>query len=198
MTSLNRVRATWSGFAGAPGVSTFYGLGVGTLPGFVRTFFNALTAYYPAGTTIQVENFGDVIDDVTGHLVGSWTGSAQTLVTSVGSGSYAAPSGASVKWVTDSVLDGHRVRGRTFLVPLISSAFQSDGSLAAAFKTTLETAATTLAATGVGEFVVWHRPVEAKAADGSRPAVVARDGGHALVTASSVRDVAAVLRSRRD
>ena len=43
MVDLNQVRVTWSGFAGQPGVSTFYGAGGGeTTDRFIEAVYQGL------------------------------------------------------------------------------------------------------------------------------------------------------------
>lgn len=199
MTVLTRHRVGWTGFPGGPGVSTFYGLGDGAaMTTFLHTFFLALASYIPNDVTIQVESSGDLIEDTTGELTGTWTADAADSINCLSSAVYAAPAGLGVTWTTDTVLDGHRLRGRTFIVPLEASAYQTDGTLDGTVRGAFIAAAETFVAGAVGDFVIWHRPRIAAAATPYHPAVTARAGGHGLVTASSVRDKAVVLRSRRD
>jgi len=198
MTSISRIRATWSGFAGGPGVSTFYSLGsMEAIPG-LRAFFDAIKGCLPTDVTIQVEESGDIVNDVNGELTGAFAFDPVLPVTGVAGGSHAAASGAEVAWLTTTILDGHRVKGRTFLVPLVGSAFGTDGAVGEDTRTTLGGAATVLVADLTGDLVVWHRPRKAKAATSTHAAITARDGGHGLVTGSSVPTKGVVLTSRRD
>ena len=198
MTALYRIRAAWTGFPGAPGVSTFYGLTSGTSLADLRAFFLSMAPSLPADVTIQVENTGDIIEDTTGALTGAWTDDPVLPVTGSAPPPYAAPVGVMLKWATDTIVDGHRLRGRTFLVPCAGGVFDDDGSINDADFTLFNGYATVLGAAVIGNIVVWHRPRVARAADGSRPAVTARAGSHGLITACSVPDEAVVLRSRRD
>ena len=187
VTALKRIRVSWTGFPGAPGVSTFYSLdSVGAPLTELHAFFSSLAGKIPADVNIQVENSGDIIEDTTGALTGTWTDASVLSVQGTGSSMYAAPAGILFKWMTDTVLGGHRIRGRTFLVPADVQCYQNDGSIASTPLGQLQGYAATLVAATAGAFVIWHRP---RAGVG---------GGHALVTGSTVPDKVVVLRSRRD
>ena len=75
MTAILRMRCEWggSGVTG-PGLTTFYFDQAGSgFPADVRTFFEAIKANIPSNTTITVPNGGDIIEDTTGVLSGSWS-----------------------------------------------------------------------------------------------------------------------------
>lgn len=198
MTTLQRVRVKWNGFIGAPGVSTFYATSAATLVPQLHTFFAAIAGYFPTVVSIQVENTGDELEDTTGALVGSWNTGAVAPVTGTGGGPYSAVSGALVQWFTDTVLSGRRLRGHTFMVPMYIGAYDASGQLVSAFRATGVAAAAALVTAAAGNMRIWQRPRLARAADGSRPAITARSGGQAAVTASGVRAIVTELRSRRD
>ena len=80
---------------------------------------------------------------------------------------------------------GRRIQGRTFLVPLVASAFDSTGTISTAALATLQTAANGLVAYDTIDPVVWKRPT---------PFTV---GSFATITEARIPDMAAVLRSRR-
>lgn len=183
--SMNRVRCLWQGWPGAPGYTNFY---VGTSivnQTEIRTFFNALITLLPSGLTITVPNTGDVVNEATGVVTGAWSGTANTVVTATGAGNYAGPAGACVNWHTSLLVNGRRPIGRTFLVPIISSAMQTDGSLATTTVSTILTAANLLITNLAGELKVWSRPTPTAA------------GQNVTVTSANVPDLAVVLRSRR-
>ena len=198
MTSISRMRIGLTGFAGAPGVMTFYCLTPGTSLSVLVAFANDIAGEMPPTVTLAVEGHGDVINDVNGELTGAWTASEPDTTVGRATGVYAAPAGASIAWLTETILDGRRVKGRTYVVPMSVGDYQSNGSLDDTQLGNLRTQAAALVTDGAGDFVVWHRPRAAKAADGSRHAITQRDGGHAIITGSSVADKVAVLRSRRD
>lgn len=198
MTSIARIRSVFTGFPGGPGVATMYSVNTATLAASVRAFWQAIAGALPGDVHIQVEGFGDLLEDTTGALTGAWSTATPAIVNGTSGAPYMAPAGAVINWVSATILDGRRVRGRTFVVPIAGEAEQVDGSLSAGVLGTLSGAASGLVIAEAGGFCIWHRPRAAKPADGSRPAVTARAGGHALVTSHSVPDLVAVLRSRRD
>ena len=195
--AMDRVRVIWTGFTGAPGVSTFYVDSGSTMAAAIGEFFTNVSGLLPNDVTIHVENSGDVIDETSGDLTGSWTASSVTDVTGTGGDYYAAPAGMIVDWFTGVVMDRKRLRGRTFLVPISNPQFAIGGGLVSACITGAQDAADALLAAD-GNLLIWHRPRAAMAADGSRPAVTARAGGYASVSSAHVPNLAAVLRSRRD
>jgi len=161
----------------------------------IHTFFATVADYVPSIVSLQVEATGDMIEDTTGALVGSWSETPQTVLSGAGGGIYAAPVGGCVDWLSSVVIDGHRPMGRTFLVPLVGAAFQNDGTLVDSIRTNIEAAGDALIAAMAGNLVTWHRP---RVASAGPPVVTARAGGHVEVSACRVPDKAVVLRSRRD
>lgn len=198
MVNISRVRAEWTGFPGAPGISTFYGISTSPPLAAIHNFFAAIVGLLPSDVSIQVAGSGDMIDPINGDLMGTWSGTAPALVTGTDTGVYSAPTGAIVHWLTGDVLDGHRLVGGTYLVPLAGAAFDLTGSIASTPLTTLRTAAQDYITYAGGSTVVWHRPRVAKAATAYKPAVTARAGGYSVFSAADVPDRAVVLRSRRD
>lgn len=186
MTDLYRVRSALTGFPGGPGVATMYFLDVETAVASVQTFWTEIIARFPSDFHAQVENAGDIINDATGDLTGSWTADAVASTVGDQGDPYPAPAGAVITWLTETVLDGRRLRGRTFCVPYGGLNYQNDGSLAPLAITDLQDGATALIAAQSSSFVIWHRPTGAHA------------GGHGFVTAAMVHDKVAILRSRRD
>ena len=185
--TMGRIRVSWTGFPGAPGVSTFYATDPLSAVGPLHTFYDAIKSLLPANVTIQVPGDGDEINDANGALVGTWTTTAPAAVVGGPGSDYAAPVGAVVNWLTNTVIGRRRVMARTFLVPCQSGVFDTDGTMVASFLTTLRTAATALSTSfGTAGFLAWHRPVNGT-------------GGQGVpLTAVRVPDKACVLRSRRD
>ena len=198
MTDLYRVRSVWSGFPGGPGVTTMYFLDTATAVDSVHTFFASIADRLPEDVDIQVESAGDVINDATGDLTGAWSTGAVTSIPGTASGSYSAPAGAVVDWLTATILDGRRLRGRTFIVPMSAGLYDGDGTPTTAMLDDLQAAATELITEQSSSFVLWHRPFAGSPAVGSRPARPAHDGGHGFITTAHVPNFTAVLRSRRD
>lgn len=185
---LHRVRATWKGWLGAPGVSTFYFPSTAAPPiDAVRTFFESIKGILPTGITVQVENTGATIDEATGHLTGTWTAAAQAVVTATGTGSYLTTTGVMIRWQTQAIHGRRMLAGKTFLVPVTAQTLAADGRVAAIPAQTVRTAATTLV--GGGQMAVWGRP--------SAPGKGTLVGSQAPATAAVVTDLPVVLRSRR-
>lgn len=189
--NLSQLTYLWTGFAGAPGYSSFYLASVDdsdvqNFHSAIRTFFNAIHGEISINTAITPPSSYRTLDHATGTLGGilpvTTPGSA---ITGSGNNSQASPAGASVNWLTSTAATHKLVVGRTYLVPLGANAYQSDGSLVDADKAVIAAAAGALVATMTPSFVVWRRPV------------AGAGGGVAPVTAARVNDRVAMLRSRR-
>lgn len=189
---INRVRVSWTNFPGAPGLSTFYLAAGITDVTAIKTFFTAIKDQFPAGLTTQVPNSGDIVDVGTGKITGSWAGTGGGSAVSVATAApYSGTSGAMVRWISGAVVDGHRLTGRTYLVPLTGNKYANDGSLNSTDQTTIQTAANALATAYAGSLVVYHKHRNASGGDLGSPGVVSG------VVSALVPDLAVVLRSRR-
>ena len=185
MTDIRRYRVDWSGLTGLPGYSTFYCGSAITLGSELSTFFNAIKNQFPAPLTFTIPNSGDLIDDATGELTGAWSGSGGTAPASSSSGAYMAGTGAYIQWNTGSIVNGRRLKGRTFLCPLKSDNADSSGNISSAAHAVLDPALATLVA--AGKVMVWHRPTSPGGSDS-----VAIVAGSASIAPSVTS-----LRSRR-
>lgn len=185
------------GFIGAPGVMTFYCVTPATWRPELVTFLTSVVSAMPGTVGVTIESSGDIIDDVTGALTGTWSAGTDVTLNGVGASAYAAPVGECFTWLTDTVADGKRLRGRTFLVPLRGDNFEGNGTISEGTSTAHRAAAATLNAASPGQFLIWHRP-RAASLPGVLPVVTARAGSSGPVTGFRVSDKAAVLRSRRD
>lgn len=161
-------------------------------------FWTAVAPGMPTEVKIQIEPFGDTIDDSNGGLVGSWADTPIGQISGSDVGPYAAPCGASIRWLTNTIVDGSRPTGRTFVVPLASAQYAVNGSLLDGELAALREASTNLVEAVSPNFVVWHRPKFGPKPTGGGERPLVRAGSHAPITGSSVTDVVAVLRSRRD
>lgn len=204
MTELMRVKARWSGFSGAPGYTVLhfrdFGAGDGgggsvslasatAAAGRVRQFFDSIKAMLPASVDINVESEVDVLEDTTGELVNSLNVPTVAQVDGLSTGPYSAASGAVVNWRTGGIRNGRRIRGRSFIVPIVGSYFTTSGALAGSAAGDIQTAAAALAnSTSSPDLMVYARPTSKGASDGTA----------AVVTGTNVPSFAAVLRSRRD
>jgi hypothetical protein len=183
--AIRKLPVAWQTGAGGVGVSVFYTAFGTDATVEVAAFFNAIKAFFPSGVSWNVPSSGDVVDEVTGLITGAWTAGTAASIVGTGAGAYAAGTGVYVRWQTGGIVGGRRVKGRTFLCPLIVSAYQTDGTILDASLATMNTAVNTLAA--AGKLNIWHRPT----------AKGANDGSTHLVTAGSGPDHVTSLRSRR-
>jgi len=194
MALIWRVTARWTGGnIGTGFTNLFFTEGVGTAQQAVDAVKAFFTGSYgvtgndlPSGITIAFPSGVDVVEDATGVLTVTVPVTAPSALTGGDSGSYAAPAGACVSWLTGAVVNGRHVRGRTFLVPLGGDQYQNDGTLASTIISNVNAAAAALIS-AAPELVVWSRPESAAAGGGSSHPVVA----HRL------NDFVSVLRSRR-
>lgn len=159
MATISRVPVEWNGLTGLPGVSVFYaGVSTNLDVSSLVTFFNAIRGLFPPGLSWTVPAAGDTLDSVTGGILGSWTATGAASVNANGTaGPYAAGVGCRIFWNTTTVVGRRRLRGSTFMVPLLGSTYDSNGTINAGPLSTIQTAANALVASGV-PWQVWHRP----------------------------------------
>jgi hypothetical protein len=180
-----------------------YFIGAAPVQGTVHAYFAALAVAIPAGGTLLVETGGDIIEDTTGALTGSWTGTAQAPISTSAAGAYAAPVGFVLEWMTNFVHNGRKVRGKTYIVPAGRDVFGPNGTLDDATVASLQAGGDTFVANTGSEFRIWSRPRAATPSwtdvhgtiHPARPAVA---GANFVVGGCRVPDKAVVLRSRRD
>ena len=196
-----RYEVEWLVPGGGGGSSRFYGLENAPSQGqiqawaaSIRTMFGAITSQVPNvvswtfGTEVAVMSVGTGV--ITDYLpitpLASLAGNA--------AGPYAAPVGGLWRWETTVVRNSRRVRGRTYLVPLVRDAFDGQGNLQANTITQLQGAAaaylTANPPDGPIQPCVWSPPNP----DLDPPRV----GAAAEITQAVVPDLAVILRSRRD
>lgn len=186
-TTLGRIRISWLGFPGAPGVSTFYATDPLSLTAPLHTFFAAIAGLMPTDVSIVFPGTGDNIDDASGQLVGQWSQAAQATVPGTSATVYKAPVGLCADWLTGTIIGKRRLQGRTFIVPVSSASDTATGAPLAASITTLSNAAAALVTAGTAAgWRMWHRP--------KSPAA----GSSGIVTASRIPNKFVTLRSRRD
>ena len=192
--AMYRINVSWQNWPGAPGVTTFFqNPAVGQPnPEAVRVFFDAIRALLPLNLSLNVPGSGDMVEETTGELAGTWQSTpAPAQVVGATAGTYAGNAGGVIHWLTQGVVNNRRVRGRSFLVPLVGTCYENNGSLSAATLTTMQNAATALMNATPGHLVVWSRPVK------PTPGVAARAGSQHAVSGIRVPDLAVSLRSRR-
>jgi hypothetical protein len=160
--------------------------------------FETIAVGLPTDLVITFPEEGDVIVDSTGLLAGAWAGGTEAEVNGADGAGYAAPVGALFTWTSDGLPYGYRVKGKTYMVPLGGGSYENDGTINDANLGVLRPAGTALVTAQDGNFKVWNRPREEREATEELPALAARAGSSWDVIASSVRDKACILRSRRD
>ena len=202
--SLMRVKARWTipgaGTAfsvfhfGDDGDSDISNMDATSAVDKVHAFYTALGMYLPNAVKIDVQADVEHLQVDTAELLGVASGGTKTTITGSAGATvnWAAPAGACITWSTAGIRTvtskPRRVRGRTFLVPLAQNAYETDGTLAAAFLTATNQAANNLRSNTTGApLLVYARPSET-------PAVV---GQVYSVTGHRLSDRVAVLRSRR-
>lgn len=191
MADLMRHTAVWEGVAGLPGYSQFYHSVTDPISdsatngsAAVRGFFNEFVSLIPDGITITVDPVYQIIDEITGQIVGEGVVTpAPQVVTGVYVGGWNRQVGLLVEWATGAFIKGRRLRGRTYLVPL-GAIPESDGTLPSTTVAAVQ-ASTAYIVNAIEDFRVWHRPVNSLG------------GSSATITAGLVRDKAAILNSRQ-
>lgn len=201
MTVLFKLVTTHTGFTGAPGFTNLFfettdplSAGAQAASDKVHAFWEQLAVLFPTAWRYSIAAGVDTIDDTNGHILDTIPTTPLSQGTFGIAGAYAAVSGGVIIWKT-AVLRPNgtpgkgpkRLQGRTFIVPMAGNAYDTDGTLAAATVTRMNTGATALH-TGNPAFRVWGRPRGAGATDGVS----------GLVSSHSVPDMSAELRSRRD
>lgn len=200
MGNIFRITVKWTGLQGGNGYSNFYFEPVpeagpvtqnmvNGAAGKVENFLVALRPYRPPYSFTEIDAQVPEIDENSGDIRAFWgVATAAPAAGTSAVGSHSAAAGACVNWSTANALNGRRVRGRTFLVPIGSAGLDTNGTLGAQFLTDMRAAANVLHADGADyRLVVWHRP-----------SVLGIDGGAYDVISSSINDKTAILTSRRD
>jgi hypothetical protein len=189
-----QITVRYNGFTGAPGwvkmkfINSLSQTEANTGAANFRTFLlGVAVGNMPTGSSFTFDSIYQTFDG-EGKLNGEGTlSSVPAAINGSGTGAYAGGAGAVVNWLTDAFVGGKRVRGRTFIVPLTQNAFQADGTIADAYRTSLGAAAVTFA-TSTPQPAVWSvRHL------GASPVYTI-----AGMVGASVPDRTALLRSRRD
>lgn len=203
MTLMDRHRVNWSGFVGGPGVSTFYCVSSFPMNAHLNWLFAALSSFLPTDVHLTFDPTGDTIESTTGALTGTWSDTASAAVDGTNSAAYSAVSGALIRWVTNAVLSGRKLRGHTFLVPFAGDTYDTSGQISSTNVALITGAVQALATAMSGTMLIWERPRLARAAYTDRrgvthPAITARAGAAAAVQTATCRPTVTELRSRRD
>lgn len=195
--SIGVIKSLWSGAASGSGITRFVvgydesdpGRNAAAALTAVGGFWQAVKGSMPPGYTVKVHDEIDILNPSTGDLVGTDTGggTGQTHV-GIATGNFAAGVGLRIVWKTSGIVGNRKVKGSTFIVPLVAGCYDTDGSLIPGTVTTMATASGTLLtnlAAAKMPLHVWSRPV------------AGRPGQSSVVTGGTVPDKISWLRSRR-
>lgn len=195
MPNIQRVDLVWQFPNGGPGLTTLYGINAGPVAAAAKTFLTAIASRIPTAVSIAWTGTGDNYDVATGALTDVYTGGTPWTVTGTGTGSWAAGVGARIRWLTGGVHGGHRVFGSTYVIPLNTFSYGSDGTIDTPALNDLQTASQAFITNAGADFQIYSRPKPARPGKhGTLPAI---DGAIFTVTARTVADTVSTLRSRR-
>lgn len=189
-------RVQWSGGSiTGPGVSVHHGRieAAGTagqaaidLANRCRVLWDGLKTFVPTGITWSFPGEVTELDTATGQLEDVHPINVLADVVSSGSNSsWAKPAGGRIDWLTEVVVGGRRLKGRTYVVPLSGAQYDAQGSLTPACISGLVAAASAYRDGGVTDEMqpsVWSR----------------RHGVQGDITNVRVPDRVSILTSRRD
>jgi hypothetical protein len=184
--TIQRLQVTLDGGSMGSGVATHYATPGGGCQPLLKAFWTSVASIMSGYVHIHVPNEGEEFDEATGALTGVWTFGTPVDITGGGTGAYAGGVGAAVGWSTSGIHYARKVRGRTFIVPLAANTYDTDGTLSAGTRTTLNNAANTLVSGAAGSLRIWCRP------DPDRPI-----GAAFPITGGLVKDHVSWLKSRR-
>jgi len=187
-------RAIWDQGGSNPGYSVFHARGAGSstageasqdLANKVRELMDGLKAVVTVDYTFTFPP--EVLDfnTSTGELEAVHTIDAPANVVGTSANPYSAASGARIEWRTSAIVEGRRLRGRTYIVPVGTNQYEADGTLTAGCRGILQAAADSYfddAFTSDAHPSVWSRT----------------HGIMADISAAVIPDEVSVLRSRRD
>jgi hypothetical protein len=135
----------------------------------VSTFWGTIMGSMPTGITVQVDNVAEERNEATGALVSTVSGAGQSPAAGTAPAAHGAGVGCRVRWTTAGVRNGRFVVGTTFIVPCSTAQYESNGTIAGGFITTLQGAADNLLTALVGAGAplgVWSRPTVSGGSDG--------------------------------
>jgi hypothetical protein len=144
---------TSSGYTGSPGYTKFKFIPnvtagptaaeVNAAAANAKLVLSGSATYMPSSVSYACQSPAQVFSDA-GVLIGEvGISTLPSATTGIGGATYPGGVGAVIYWNTGSVNGGHKVKGRTYLVPLANTAFAADGTLNTALVNSLQTAVNT-------------------------------------------------------
>jgi hypothetical protein len=196
VANIEKCVLTWTGFTGAPGYTVLYfkAGSANSSQSALKTFIVTVAQYIPSAITISFPAGGDVIDEATGKAVNTWSTTQQSAAVGTAATTWVSMAGAQTRWETGAFANGHRVRGRTFWVPLAIGNF-TQGLVTAACANGINSAATSYLGGISFAQLVWHRPVYDHSV---KPPVLTRPGLGYPVASAVTPTKAVYLSERRD
>lgn len=145
-----QITAQSTGYTGAPGWHRMKFIGqlttteCNTVAAAMRNFYLALNSKHPSIWKINWLPTAQVFTDA-GVLTGEVAiTSIPAQVTGTGASGYPGGVGAMVQWNTGAINGGHKVRGRTYLVPFVNGCYDTDGTLVSTVVSDIQAAAASL------------------------------------------------------
>jgi hypothetical protein len=158
-----RIQLLGAGVVG-PAVMTFYHTAAGSgLPTAAKTMLTTLVGLFPDDLQFSVPNQGDLLDVATGALTGTWASGTPGVITGTQTSSFQIGAGIRVKWTTNGIVGGRRVRGTTFFVPASGGAFDTTGRVTTATLNAVDAAVAQFLLDAGGDLVIWSRPKPGRA-----------------------------------
>lgn len=150
MAEVIRYEAHWGIPNAGPSVSVFHLSGSAAQPAVqtavdeIKNYFYDLRGDLPNEVSVGFSPFYSVLNVESGQLVGTGSVTQPENITGLGTGGWAAGSGARSLWQTDVVRNGRKVYGTTFIVPLAGATYENNGFLTQGVRERIGTAATKL------------------------------------------------------
>lgn len=197
---ISRIKTTWqsSQLVGFPGYTFTYFNAPNLQPSQVAIFFDSIKAFFPTGLTWLTDPTIIELDETNGKMTGTRLGDAPATIAATGSANYVPQAGCQVKFFTTGFVNGRAVRGRWFLVPMITSTWTSYGAILSTTAASIKAAAQALRSASGATLCVWSRPVWQLDAQGKPTDVLKRPGSQFQITSIDVPLKSVTLNSRRD
>jgi hypothetical protein len=209
MTNIYVGKVDWTGTYGHTGISRFAFEAADHSPvtraqvdswtTAVDALYSPVMGWFPLDVSYTVDSIVEFYDGVDGSLQGEVGATAAHVGHAGGAdGAYGNGIGALLKWNTGGLFDGHRIRGRTYMVPLDQVAFDTAGTLKGdcinSFLVGANAYLAAMATAGLSA-LVWGQPRDVKAT--ARTAAHHAAGHWASILTAAMDGKPAILGRRR-